>query len=263
MPQIIIIDEIGTDLEVLAARTIAEKGVQLIGTTHGNYLMNMIKNPLLADLLGGIQYVILSDEEAKRRGTKKSIFERKASPTFDIMIEINSSTTWTIHENVEESVDLLLQNNFTKNQLRKILPSQKIQIKYQKSITYSSFFSTNQSSITKNFNNFKTPWISNNQFESQKNFQPYSKTIVIYAYSISNNYLKEVLIRAGIRFTLTSNIRKASLVIGLQRQLKKNFALIKLAQKKKIPMYSLNQISIYNLLKLAKWVSNVESDILW
>merc|ERR1712238_101940 len=100
MPQVIIIDEIGTELEVLAARTIAEKGVQLIGTTHGNCLENLIKNPPLSDLIGGIQYVTLSDEEAKRRGTQKSILERKSYPTFEIIIEINHPHTWTIHENV-------------------------------------------------------------------------------------------------------------------------------------------------------------------
>src|SRR5210317_1699792 len=86
MPEVIVIDEIGTELEVLAARTIAEKGVQLIGTTHGNCIENLIKNPPLADLLGGIQYVTLSDEEAKRRGTQKSILERKGTPAFDIIV---------------------------------------------------------------------------------------------------------------------------------------------------------------------------------
>ena len=109
MPQVIIIDEISTELEALAARTIAEKGVQLIGTTHGNCLENLIKNPSLADLIGGIQYVTLSDDEAKRRGTQKSILERKASPAFQVVIEINEPTSWTIHENVEESIDLLLR----------------------------------------------------------------------------------------------------------------------------------------------------------
>eukprot|EP00522_Entomoneis_paludosa_P004153 CAMPEP_0172476624 /NCGR_PEP_ID=MMETSP1065-20121228/70473_1 /TAXON_ID=265537 /ORGANISM="Amphiprora paludosa, Strain CCMP125" /LENGTH=294 /DNA_ID=CAMNT_0013234851 /DNA_START=1315 /DNA_END=2196 /DNA_ORIENTATION=- len=94
MPEVIIIDEIGTELEVLAARTIAEKGVQLVGTTHGNCLENLIKNPPLADLIGGIQYVTLSDDEAKRRGTQKSILERKAYPAFEIIIEINHQNSW-------------------------------------------------------------------------------------------------------------------------------------------------------------------------
>merc|ERR1712046_331952 len=81
MPEIIIIDEIGTELEAFAARTIAERGVQLVGTAHGNVLENLIKNPTLTDLVGGIQYVTLGDEEARRRGSSKSILERQASPT--------------------------------------------------------------------------------------------------------------------------------------------------------------------------------------
>jgi stage III sporulation protein AA len=100
-PQVIIIDEIGTELEVLATRMITEKGVQLVGTTHGNCLENLIKNPSLSDLIGGIQYVTLSDEEAKRRGTQKSILERKAYPAFEVVIEINNPTSWIIHENVK------------------------------------------------------------------------------------------------------------------------------------------------------------------
>ena len=109
MPQIIIIDEIGTELEVLAVRTIAEKGVQLVGTTHGNCLENLIKNPSLVNLIGGIEYVTLSDEEAKRRRTQKIILERKAAPTFNIVVEVNENTLWTIHENVQDSVDLFLK----------------------------------------------------------------------------------------------------------------------------------------------------------
>jgi len=125
MPQVIIIDEIGTEFEVLAARTIAEKGVQLVGTTHGNCLENLIKNPPLADLIGGIQYVTLSDDEAKRRGTQKSILERKAYPAFEIIIEINHSNSWTIHEDVKTSIDLLLRGNFIMRQVRQFSLTEK------------------------------------------------------------------------------------------------------------------------------------------
>ena len=105
MPEIIIIDEIGTELEATAARTIAKRNVQLIG----NALENLIKNPTITDLIGGIQYVTLGDEEAKRRGSAKSILERKTPPTFDIAVEIHDSQTWVIHDNIENSVDLLLR----------------------------------------------------------------------------------------------------------------------------------------------------------
>ena len=128
MPQVIIIDEIGTELEVLAARTIAEKGVQLVGTTHGNCLENVIKNPSLTHLIGGIQYVTISDDEAKRRGTQKSILERQAYPAFEIIVEINTYTTWTIHENTQMSVDLFLRNDFTVAQRRSCDIEDKIRI---------------------------------------------------------------------------------------------------------------------------------------
>ena len=252
MPQVIIIDEIGTDLEVLAARTIAEKGVQLVGTTHGNCLENLIKNPPLADLIGGIQYVTLSDDEAKRRGTQKSILERKAYPAFEVIVEINSSNSWTIHEDVKTSVDLLLRNNFNVNQLRQFSLAHKIQIKCQPLQNYSNFLLQNQNNGNEIFHQNGKPWIYLNQSKDENTFQINSKTLVIYPYSISNNFLKEALLKIGVKFTLTTNLKKASLIIGLKRQLKQNFKLKKLANKKKIPIYSLNQISLYQLTKFAK-----------
>jgi len=110
MPEVIVIDEIGTELEAMAARTIAERGVQLVGTAHGNTLDNLMMNPTLADLIGGIQSVTLGDEEARRRGTQKSILERKSPPTFDIVVEIQERDRVAIHPEVGEAVDSLLRN---------------------------------------------------------------------------------------------------------------------------------------------------------
>lgn len=109
MPEVIVIDEIGRELEAEAARTIAERGVQLIGTAHGQTLENLLMNPTLMDLVGGIQSVTLSDEEARRRGTQKSILERKAPPTFDILVEILARNRVAIHNDVAASVDALLR----------------------------------------------------------------------------------------------------------------------------------------------------------
>jgi stage III sporulation protein SpoIIIAA len=111
MPEVIVIDEIGTELEAQAARTIAERGVQLVGTAHGNTLENLMMNPTLADLVGGIQSVTLGDEEAKRRGTQKSILERMSAPTFDIVVEIQDWDKVAIHPDVGEAVDALLRGN--------------------------------------------------------------------------------------------------------------------------------------------------------
>jgi len=109
MPEVIVIDEIGTQLETMAARTIAERGVQLVATAHGNTLENLMMNPTLADLIGGIQSVTLGDEEAKRRGTQKSILERVSSPTFDILVEIQERDKVAIHKDVASAVDSILR----------------------------------------------------------------------------------------------------------------------------------------------------------
>ena len=108
-PEVIVIDEIGRELEAHAARTIAERGVQLIGTAHGKTLENLLLNPTLSDLVGGIESVTLSDEEAKRRGTQKTVLERRAPPTFDMLIEIQTRYDFIIHADVTEAVDKLLR----------------------------------------------------------------------------------------------------------------------------------------------------------
>jgi len=109
MPECVVIDEIGTEAEAAAARTIAERGVQLIATAHGNTLENVLMNPTLSDLVGGIQVVTLSDEEARRRGTQKSVLERKAPPTFGIVVEIAEIDTLAVHHSVADTVDRFLR----------------------------------------------------------------------------------------------------------------------------------------------------------
>ncbi|GAI36366.1 unnamed protein product, partial [marine sediment metagenome] len=118
MPEVIVIDEIGTELEAQAARTIAERGVQLIGTAHGNTLENLMMNPTLCDLIGGIQTVTLGDEEAKRRGTQKSILERMSPPTFDIVVEIQEWDKVAIHPDVGQAVDATLRGQPTATETR-------------------------------------------------------------------------------------------------------------------------------------------------
>ena len=120
MPEVIVIDEIGTELEAAAARTIAERGVQLVGTAHGTSLENLMLNPTLADLIGGIQSVTLGDEEARRRGTQKSILERKAPPTFDVVVEIISWQRVAIHPDVAGTVDSMLRGFASYPEIRQL-----------------------------------------------------------------------------------------------------------------------------------------------
>nr|YP_009674942.1 conserved hypothetical plastid protein Ycf45 [Rhizochromulina marina]QDH81793.1 conserved hypothetical plastid protein Ycf45 [Rhizochromulina marina] len=132
MPEVIIIDEIGTELESSAAKTIAERGVQLIGTAHGNSLGSLVKNPVLSDLVGGVQHVIISDEEARRRGTQKSILERKGPPVFYSALELNDRFCWIVHEHVDRSVDMLLQGLEPRFQIRRFDPESRLSISLQK-----------------------------------------------------------------------------------------------------------------------------------
>lgn len=245
MPEIIIIDEIGTELEALAARTISEKGVQLVGTTHGNCLDNLIKNPTLTDLIGGIQYVTLSDDEAKRRGTQKSILERKSYPAFQIIIEINEPNIWTIHENVQNSIDILLRGNYNFGQIREISPNQKIVLRYKKiQSDLSSLFLSSSSFSTYSLDKFES-WSPQKQYSISK-----SKNLFIYSYFLSLNLLKEVLSKTELNLIITKDIKQANIIVGLKKYLTVNLKLKKFAQRKKIPVYSLNRPTVYQIIKL-------------
>ena len=128
MPQSIVIDEIGTEAEAFAARTIAERGVQLVATAHGNSLENLLLNPTLSDLVGGIQSVTLSDEEAKRRGTQKSVLERKAPPTFDVVIELMEVDKLAIHHDVTRVVDRFLRGTPPRPEIRVRNPEGEVEV---------------------------------------------------------------------------------------------------------------------------------------
>jgi stage III sporulation protein SpoIIIAA len=131
MPEVIVIDEIGTELEALAARTIAERGVQLVGTAHGNQIENLIKNPTLSDLVGGIQAVTLGDDEARRRGSQKTVLERKAPPTFEIAVEMLERQRWVVHECVADTVDTLLRGRQPSPQTRTVDENGKVGVARQ------------------------------------------------------------------------------------------------------------------------------------
>lgn len=251
MPEVIIIDEIGTELEALAARAIAEKGVQLVGTTHGNCLENLIKNPSLSDLIGGIQHVTISDEEAKRRGTQKSILERKSYPAFQLAIEVNNTYSWTIHENVENSVDLILRGNFNISQIRRLTQNQKLKINYQ--TLKNDFLIKNSQFINKEMISIHRHWFINNQPKSRGLLHLKNTTLIIYPYSLSKNLIREILAKFGNRIIITTQIKQANLIIGLKKHLRQNFRLKNLANKQNIPIYTINQRSIYQIMRLLQF----------
>jgi len=251
MPEVIIIDEISTKLETLAACTIAEKGVQLVGTTHGNCLKNLIKNPPLSNLIGGIQYVTLSDDEAKQRGTQKTILERIGYSPFQLVIEINDQNSWTIHEEVKKSIDLLLRENSSIVQIRESKINEKIVIKYNRLPTNTDIlFQPFKDSNSIKFKN----WDIVNKYNNLKFNNVKTNQILIYTYSLSNNLMKEAVAKMGIKLILTKEIKKATLIIGFKKHLKQNFKLKKLAIQRNIPIYSVNRRSVFQIIKLILFI---------
>ena len=253
MPEVIIIDEIGTELESLAARTIAERGVQLVGTAHGNCLESLIKNPPLSDLIGGIQYVTLSDDEAKRRGTQKSILERKAYPAFQLAIEINERNLWIIHENVEESVDLLLQGSQPILQIRELKENGETRIKYGTTEFNSlSFFNSDQ---------VLNIWQkTNKQTQTNSEFNNFSLTKIenlkIYPYSIPLPLIKKAANLIGFEPFFTKDISEATIIIGLQKHIRENIKINRFSEKYNLPIYTVNKLTVpqitqilYNIVK--------------
>lgn len=258
MPQTIIIDEIGTELEVEAARAIAEKGIQLVATTHGNCLESLIKNPSLVDLLGGLEYVTLSDEEAKRRGTQKSILERKSEPTFHIVIEINKRNYWIIHENIKSAVDLFLKDYLFTCQIRISLFPGKVYIKHK--IIYGNFLSKNleitEAKIQNEVNENDENWakLRNKNLNKVTKITQKPLALYLYSYSISNNLLKEIIIKMGVNVIITNTLNNAGLIIGLKRHIRNNIKLTQLAYENKIPIYYVKHNSLYQLFNILEQV---------
>ena len=267
MPEVIVIDEIGTELEARAAQTIAERGVQLIGTAHGNYLGSLIKNPTLSDLVGGIQYVTLSDEEARRRGTQKSILERKGPSAFQLAIEINDRLVWTIHERIEESVDMILQGMDPKQQVRDLSEDGQLKISLKKLdlVNDSKSIGNNSTKLNKAWRRLDKTKINHvkllktedskglgyeNLTMASKVEQPKSDFVSIYIYSVSNNLVKKCSNSLNLDIKITENINEAEVILGLKSHLKDNLLLVLSAKKLGIPIYSIQKNTIPQITQI-------------
>ena len=263
MPEIIIIDEIGTELEATAARTIAERGVQLVGTAHGNALENLIKNPTITDLIGGIQYVTLGDEEAKRRGSSKSILERKAPPTFEVAVEIHDPKTWVIHENIEDSVDLLLQGKRPPLQQRKLLENYSNVIQCDIQHPQKEFLSSSELNFKKSIpegkvksfypiSKFNNPKAEENKLK-KNNIQKLKSVnegfIFVYIYGINNQDVKSLIKTLRLPLIITKEVQYADAILALGTLVKNNKKLRQISHSKKI---SIHTIQSNSLLQIAK-----------
>jgi len=217
MPEVIVIDEIGTEAEALAARTIAERGVQLIATAHGNSLENLLMNPTLCDLVGGIQAVTLSDEEAKRRGTQKTVLERKAPPTFDVLIEIQDKDRLAIHHDVATVVDRLLRGLPPRPELRLRRPSGEIEIVRE-----------------------ATPSPQPEERQAVASSGPTGQRVLrIFPYAVSRDKIERAIRELGVPATITSDVKHADVVLTLKSHARTGTPRLREAAQWNIPVIAL------------------------
>lgn len=255
-PEVIIIDEIGREQEAAAARTINERGVQLIGTAHGNTLENLLLNPTLSDLVGGIESVTLSDEEARRRGTQKTVLERRAPPTFDVLIEIQDREQLLIHPDVTPSVDAMLRGEPLHVQFRYRDEQGGVRVD-DKSMVISSTAVTGRRESRENRDGRNRR--ENGQARVFTNGRPSEKTgngrapepefvtaapgepglVNVYAYGVARNRLLQAARRLRARINLVNNLGDADVLVTLKSYYRKRSQLIRDAERRRTPVYVL------------------------
>jgi stage III sporulation protein SpoIIIAA len=232
MPEVIVIDEIGTELEAAAARTIAERGVQLIATAHGQTLENLMVNPVLNDLLGGIQSVTLSDEEARRRGTQKTVLERKAPPTFDVLIEIQDRERVAIHQPLGEVVDAALRGP---------LPTPRIRMR------------TREGRIISNAEDAARPAAANggahpagapNGGGGTVTLLPTRKPRTVFPYGVSRSYLEQSIRELDLPVRVLGNLDGADLVLTLKNYYRRRPDILRQAESGGVPVHILKSNSV-------------------
>ncbi len=232
MPEVIVIDEIGTEQEALAARTIAERGVQLIGTAHGNSLENLLMNPTLSDLVGGIQSVTLSDEEARRRGTQKSILERKAPPTFDIAVEIQDRDRLAVHSDVAETVDQMLRGYMPNPETRQLTEDGRIEV-------------------------LKEP-LSDASHHVSNIVKAAGAKIRIFPYAVSRSQLERVIRSLRMPAEITKNLSDADAMLILKAYVKSAGRLLQDAEDRQTPVYIVKANTIPQIQKSLREVMHLD-----
>jgi stage III sporulation protein SpoIIIAA len=266
-PEVIIIDEIGREQEAAAARTINERAVQLIGTAHGNTLENLLLNPTLSDLVGGIESVTLSDEEARRRGTQKTVLERRAPPTFDVLIEIQDREQLLIHPDVTSSVDAMLRGEPLHVQLRHRDANDEVQVE-DKSMVVSSTAVTGRREGRDGRNGREgrdgrerdgNGRRDNGQSRIFSNGKPMEKVgngrapepdfvttpvgepglVNVYAYGVARNRLLQAARRLRARINLVNTLGDADVLVTLKSYYRKRSQLIRDAERRRTPVYVL------------------------
>jgi stage III sporulation protein SpoIIIAA len=247
-PEVIVIDEIGRELEALAARTIAERGVQLIGTAHGQTLDNLLLNPTLSDLVGGIEAVTLSDEEARRRGTQKTVLERRAPPTFDVLIEIQTRDRFAVHTDIMSSVDALLRGYPLPPEVR--TRDEKGRIKIEKAEPVSSSRVDAKETKTPRRGRTPAPVIE----ESIPHFDKLSaastrpippsigaalQPVKVYPYGVARNRLQQAAKRLGVPAVIVRDVSEADALVTLRTYYRNRQQTVIEAEQRGMPIYVL------------------------
>jgi len=219
MPEVIVIDEIGTELEAGAARTIAERGVQLIATAHGQTLENLLVNPTLNDLLGGIQSVTLSDEEARRRGTQKSVLERKSPPTFDVLVEIQDRDRVAIHMPLDDVVDAALRGP---------MQTPKIRVRTREGRVIS---------------NVEVPVVVTPDLPAPPPPTP-AKPLGIFPYGVSRHHVEQSIKDLDLPVRVLGNLDGAGAVLTLKNHYRRRPDSLRQAESRGLPIHILKSNSV-------------------
>ncbi|MEH2237938.1 R3H domain-containing nucleic acid-binding protein [Nostoc sp.] len=294
MPEVIVIDEIGTELEALAARTIAERGVQLVGTAHGNQIENLIKNPTLADLVGGIQAVTLGDDEARRRGSQKTVLERKAPPTFEIAVEMLERQRWTVHESVADTVDNLLRGRQATPQTRTVDEQGKIGVTRQLAVVNGrgGQLATVEESFppARPSNGWRSsgqmvalPQLPVERVTGRSEFDRlldesfnYAESIDlgaatrqpgpngedlplhVYPYGVSRHQLEQVISVLTLPVVLTKDIDSADAILALRSHVKNHAKLRQMAKARHVPIHMIKSSTIPQITRGLRRLLNID-----
>lgn len=257
-PEVIVIDEIGRELEATAARTIAERGVQLIGTAHGNTLDNLLLNPTLSDLVGGIESVTLSDEEARRRGTQKTVLERRSPPTFDVLIEIQTRDRIAVHHDVAEAVDSLLRGNPVPPEIRSRDESGEIRIERVHRPAAGrrdpQGFRRGADQPTRG-----QPFRESSESQEQEpRFQEEDfEKVHIFPYGVARNRLIQAAKHLGVPIVIEKDISDAQVVVTLRTHFRKRQRTIVDAENRGTPVYVLRSNTINQMERFLSGLFNL------
>jgi stage III sporulation protein SpoIIIAA len=257
-PEVIVIDEIGRELEAAAARTINERGVQLIGTAHGNTLENLLLNPTLSDLVGGIESVTLSDEEARRRGTQKTVLERRSPPTFDMLIEIQTRDRLAIHQDVGDAVDSLLRGYPLPPEIRSRDSEGEIKIEraaaprrgaaaqgFRRQGNGDGKPDTSRTQPRSTYARGSTPGDQDEApSPAPSSDRSGQKAIRVYPYGVARNRLAQASKRLGVPAIMVDDVGQADVLVTLRSYYRKRQRPVSDAENRGMPIYVLRANTI-------------------